>query len=248
MRRRLSLSLSGVVLAAAAAAAQTGGTEGFLNQLDLNFSQYGERMGLSLWAFNQNMAQAGMGDRHEVVKRGEARIRAGRANVNYRPLAPTLAEAFAASRSADAAKRRELAGVYNENLKRFRDAQRRGGLGERDVASSLGLAFASYYEIYSGGRAASPAQERDIVRQFRESLLKNAYFQGTNDRYRQLLDENTAVQTVASLVLYRDAVKRGDSAAVEGLRREALAFLDFYWPGDEERARRIRLTPAGFRD
>jgi len=43
-------------------------------------------------------------------------------------------------------------------------------------------------------------------------------------------------------------VKRGDAAAVEGLRREALAFLDFYWPGDEERARRIRLTPAGFRD
>src|ERR1044071_4774070 len=121
MRRRLSLGLLGVVLTAATAAAQTGGTESYLNQLDLNFAQYGERMGLSLWAFNQNMAQAGMGDRREVINKGEARIRAGKANVGYRPLAPTLAEAFAASRSTDAAKRRELVGVYNENLKRFRD-------------------------------------------------------------------------------------------------------------------------------
>lgn len=248
MSRKLSLSLLCVLVVAAAAAAQTGGSESYLNQLDLNFSQYGERMGLSLWAFNQNMAQAGMGERREVVARGEARIKAGRADAGYRPLAPTLAAAFAASRSNDAARLKELTEAYNEYLKRFRDAQRQDGLGERDVAASLGLAFASYYEIYSGGRTADARQERDIVRQFRESLLKNAYFQGTNDRYRQLLDENTAVQTVASLVLYRSAVKRGDRAAVEELRRGALAFLDFYWPGDEARAGRIRLTPAGFRD
>lgn len=248
MRRQLSLGLLGVVLTAAAVAAQTGGTESYLNQLDLNFSQYSERMGLSLWAFNHSMAQAGMGDRREVIARGEARIKSGRANVNYRPLAPTLAEAFAASRSNDAAKRKELIEIYNEDLKRFRDAQRQERLGEHDVAAALGLAFAAYYEIYSGGRVATAEQDRDTVRQFRESLLKNAYFQGTNDRYRQLLDENTAVQTVASLVLYRSAVKRGDRAAAEELRREALAFLDFYWPGDEERAKRIRLTPAGFRD
>ena len=151
-------------------------------------------------------------------------------------------------RGGDATRQRELIEIYNEDLRCFRDAQRQDGLSECGVAASLGLAFASYYEIYSNGQMANAAQERDIVRQFCESLTRNAYFQGTNDRYRQLLDENTAVQTVASLVLYRNAVKRGDKAVVETLHREARAFIDFYWPDDEERAKRIRLTPAGFRD
>lgn len=243
-----SVVLMSVAVIEGSATAQYGSSESYLNALDLNFSQYSERMGLSLWGFNQTMAQAGMGSARDVTAKGKARIKAGRASVRYHPVAPTLASAFAASRSSDAAKRRELAQIYNQYLGRFRDAQRLDKLGEHNVAASLGLAFASSYEIYSNGQSAGPAQERDIVEQFRQSLLKNAYFQGTSDRYRQLLDENTAVQTVASLVLYRAAVKRGDKAAREAERQQALAFLDFYWPGTEERARKIRLTPAGFRD
>jgi len=37
--------------------------------------------------------------------------------------------------------------------------------------------------------------------------------------------------------LYRDAVKRGDKQAMEAEREQALAFLDFYWPGDRARAK-----------
>lgn len=237
-----------ILLSAGNAVAQSASSDAYLNSLDLNLSQYNERMGLSLWIFNQNMAQAGMGSTRDVTARGAAIIKAGKTQVTYRPLAPTLAEDFAASRSRDAAKRREIAQTYNLFLSRFRDAQRQDKLGERDVAATLGLAFAAYYEIYSNGQKSNAAQDRDIANRFRQSLLKNAYFQGTNDRYRQLLDENTAVQTVAALVGYREAVKRGDKAAIEKERRQALAFLDFYWSGDEEQAKKIRLTPAGFRD
>jgi hypothetical protein len=248
MRVQLLLAVLSAVILAGAAEAQNGGTDSYLNSLDLNLSQYGERMGLSLWVFDQNLARLGMGTTADITSRGQARIKAGQASVSYRPLAPTLASVFVAARSGDAAKKRELIQIYNLYLRRFRDAQRQDRLGEHDVAASLGLAFASNYEIYSQGTIADAAQERDIVEQFRSSLLKNDFFQGTDDRYRQLLDENTAVQTVAALVTYREAVKRGERAAVETERQKALAFLDFYWPGGEERARKIRLTPSGFRD
>lgn len=248
MKKHLLLAAFSAILMAGVVAAQTDNSDSYLNALDLNFSQYNERMGLSLWVFNQNMAQAGMGSTSEVVARGSARIKANQASVIYRPLAPMLAADFAATRNSDPAIRRELMRTYEQYLSRFRDALRQDHLGEHDVAATLGLAFASNYEIYSGGQTTNAAQERDIVMQFRQSLLKNAYFQGSSDRYRQLLAENTAVQTVASLVLYRDAVKRGDQAAIEAERQQALAFLDFYWPGDEAQARKIRLTPAGFRD
>jgi hypothetical protein len=248
VKEQLLFAVLGAVIVVGVAKAQNSSTDSYLNSLDLNLSQYGERMGLSLWAFDQNMAQLGMGGTGDVTARGRARIKAGTVSVSYRPLAPTLASVFVASRSSDAAKQRELIQIYNLYLSRFRDAQRQDGLGEHDVAASLGLAFASNYEIYSKGSVANAAQERDIVGQFRQSLLKNDFFQGTNDRYRQLLDENTAVQTVAALVTYRNAVKRGDNSAVEAERQKALAFLDFYWPGGEDQARKIRLTPAGFRD
>ncbi len=248
LRGRIWWVMGLAALTALAAAAQDAGTDAFLNSMDLNFAQYGERMGLSLWAFNQSVAARGMGSSAAVRAKGRARIKAGKASVRYRPLAATLANEFAAARGGDAARRREVARTYNLFLERFRDAQRGDGLGERDVAAALGLAFASQYEIYSEGKRTTPAQDRDVVRQFREALLKDAYFQGTTDHYRQSLDENTAVQTVAGLVGYRNAAKRGDRPAIEKEREQALAFLDFYWPGDAARAKKIRLTPAGFRD
>lgn len=248
MKKTVLFAVLNLLLLVGTIMAQSADSDAYLSSLDLNLSQYNERMGLSLWIFNQNMAQAEMGATQEVIAGGTAIIKAGKAQVTYRPLAPTLAEDFAASRSKDAAKRREIAQTYNLFLGRFRDAQRENNLGERDVAATLGLAFSSYYEIYSNGQTTNATQDRDIANRFRQSLLKNAYFQGTSDRYRQMLDENTAVQTVASLVGYRDAVKRGDKAAIENERRQALVFLDFYWLGDEEQAKKIRLTPAGFRD
>ena len=54
----------------------------------------------------------------------------------------------------------------------------------------------------ANGTTTNPAQDRDIADEFRQALLKDLYFQGTDDRYRQLLDENTAVQAVAALVAY----------------------------------------------
>lgn len=248
MKKYILPTIISVLLASGTIAAQSASSDAYLNSLDLNFSQYNERMGLSLWIFNQSMAQAGMGAASDVTAKGAAIIKAGKANVTYRPAAPTLAEVFAASRTKDATKRRELIETYNLYLSRFRDAQREDGSSERDLAATLSLAFASYFEIYSNGQKTSAAQDIDTENRFRQSLLKNAYFQGTNDRYRQLLDENTAVQTVVSLVTYRSAVQRGDKAVIEESRQQALAFLDFYWSGDEEQAKKIRLTAAGFRD
>lgn len=246
--RALLLFVFLIIGSSAARCQLSASSDWFLNSTELSTTQFNERAGLSQSIFNQNMAQQGLGNRDAIVKTGHARIQAGKATVTYHPLSPTLASLFAASRSREAAKQRELTGVYNQYLQRFRDAQREMNLGERDVAASLALAFTSYYEIYSQGKQASAAQTRDAKQQFRQSLLQNSYFQGTNDRYRQMLDENTAVQAVASLVLYRNAAKRGDTKAVETERQRALAFLDFYWPGGEERAQKIRLTSAGFRD
>ncbi len=248
MNRTILFGIVSLVLTMGVVKAQLGDSGSYLNQLDLDFSQYNERMGISLWSFNQNMAVARMGDARDIVARGQERIRSHKATVTYHSVAPTVAHIFAQSRTQDGAKRREIVQTYNQYLGRFREAQRNEKLGERDVAASLGLAFASQYEIYSNGQVANPAQERDIVAQFRRSLLKNAYFQGTNDRYRQLLDETTAVEAVAALVVYRNAVKKGDRSTVESERQRALRFLDFYWPGGEERAKKIRLTESGFRE
>lgn len=179
-------------------------------------------------------------------KAGQERIRRGQATTRFKPVAASLISVFVTREAAKTpAQKRELTRAWAARLRAFRQAAASSGVAPNDLASGFSLMFALNFEVFSGGQKASATQRASLTQDFRQSLLKDAEFQGWSEAEKQLLYEEKAINTMDAVLDYQAAFRAGDAGARAGAQAAAKTLLDAWWT---EPIDSLELTPAGFGD
>lgn len=176
---------------------------------------------------------------------GNRKIRAGLATTRFVPQAAALAPDKFVEAVRNPQEKAELAAEYRRALDDFRAQEKAYKIPANDLAEAFALAFALNFEIFSGGQKPNDVQRASIAKSFRESLLKDAVFQGWTEADKQLLYEDKAIRTMLARAAYEAGARESNAAQTAAARDAAQALLARWWnkPVDG-----LELTENGFGD
>ncbi|MGC4047985.1 MAG: hypothetical protein QM758_29675 [Armatimonas sp.] len=179
----------------------------------------------------------------QQVKLGQQIIKRGKATTRYTARNPFPMELWL--KRVNPSAREQWAAEANVQKTLWDQEARARGANMNDMADALGLTFIMGWEAQTGGQKATTAQFKGISADFRQMLLKDAYFQGMSQADRQMFIEGKLLDSSDKIRLLREAKRIGDATMLQQARDGGKKVTDSWLPKGKTH---YVPNPSGFTD